>query len=142
MRSKIVKAFWSNFFFKKCDKLDRNIDIFTSSKFINKFFDIGFKITDKVKGLFFKSKLNIFLKNFWAEFSSKPIKLFSLFVISAVLTNLILTLIFKEFDLTLTLIKLFVIILCLIGLKINFNLDKLKQNSLISNKIEKIYNDL
>lgn len=134
MGSKIIKAFWSNFFFKQCDKLDRDIDIFTSSKFVNRFFNIGFKVTDWVKERFFNSKLNIFLKDFWTEFSSKPIKLFSLFVLSAVLTNLILTLFFKEFDFTLILIKITVVILCLIGLKVNFNLDKLKQNSVISNK--------
>ena len=112
-------------------------DILESSVFMNKLFN---GISRKASLLSFSFKKSVFsriLKELYVEFRRVPVKIISLFVLTGVLTNLVFS-IFSEMDVFWVFFRILIVILCLIGLRVNISLSSLKRSYILKNIYQKI----
>ena len=124
---KIQQSYIAQWFLKP----EKEIEVFESSKVVNKSMDISSEMIEK-------GEKYTHLSNFWRiseslkdEFLTKPIFVISIITLSAAITNTILWLIFREFTIFGILSRILIIIIALLGIKTkNFALKNIIPNIL------------
>lgn len=117
-------------------KPEKEIDVFETSKVTNKVIDAGSEIINKGEQYTTKSSIFMIGKTFRDEFTTKPIFSISLIVFVATITNSILWLSFRDFEINGLIIRIIIIILSIIGLKIKS--EKILNSSIIAKSIKKL----
>ncbi|MEA3515053.1 MAG: hypothetical protein U9R34_06240 [Nanoarchaeota archaeon] len=122
---KIKQSYIAQWFLKP----EKEIDVFESSKVVNKGMDIGSEMIEKGEKYAQLSSLRSISDSLKDEFLAKPVFVISLIILSAAIINTALWLIFRDFTIFGILLRVIIIILAFFGLRIKADYQTIRQSS-------------
>ena len=110
---KIQQSYIAQWFLKP----EKEIEIFESSKVVNKGMDISSEMIGKGEKFVQSSSFRRILDNLKDEFLAKPIFVISIIILSAAIVNTALWLLFRDFTIFGIFLRILIIIIALLGIK-------------------------